>query len=52
MVFRIGDIDYTEKEIVKIALAHKKMGIESGATVISTAIKSNKNESAEKADKK
>jgi hypothetical protein len=50
MVYRIGNKDYTEKDIVKLAAEHKKLGIISGATVIAASLAKDDNKTT--ADKK
>ena len=51
MVYRIGNKDYTEKDIVKLAAEHAKLGIISGATVIAASLKA-KDDNKTTADKK
>lgn len=46
MKYRIGNKDYTEKEIVKLAAEHEKLGIKSGATVIAASLKAENDEQA------
>lgn len=50
-MYRIGSKDYTDKEIIKLAAEHEKMGIPSGAIAIANSLKKPKTPPAAKADK-